>query len=164
MRNLFFVSALVLLGCGPSSSTTTESTSSGETTTGSESEQASRPAWDDMTPEQRGRFMAEVVVPQMRPVFQQHDAERYASFGCVTCHGENAHDVGFRMPNGLHPLTHADITATFQSQDPSATWMTQQVWPQMAALLNEPQFDPQTGTGFSCMNCHANGEPAAAAP
>src|SRR5690349_2238439 len=103
MRNLLFVSALVLLGCGSSSSTSSETASSDTTTTGSEttSEQASRPAWDDMTPEQRGRFMAEVVVPQMRPVFQGHDATRYAEFGCATCHGANAHDVGFRMPNGL---------------------------------------------------------------
>ena len=58
----------------------------------------------------------------------------------------------------------ADIMATFQSSEPSATWMTQRVWPEMARLVGEPQFDPQTGAGFRCTNCHADGEPPAATP
>ena len=107
--------------------------------------------------------MAEVVVPAMQPIFEERDATRYADFGCATCHGANAHDVAFHMPNGIHPLTHADITATFQSTEPSATWMTQRVWPEMARLIGEPQFNPETGEGFSCMNCHANAEAAATA-
>jgi len=116
-----------------------------------------------MTHEERGHYMAEVVMPAMRPIFQDHDATRYAEFSCGTCHGANAREVEFHMPNGLHPLDHAAIMATFQSQDPSATWMTQQVWPRMAELIGEPQFDMATGEGFRCVNCHADGEPTAAA-
>ncbi len=162
MRNALLFSVLALLGCGGSSSgTTTQSTTTDTTTTGSET--GEHIAWDDMTHEQRGHFMAEVVMPAMQPLFQNHDSTRYADFSCATCHGANAHEVNFVMPNGIHPLTHADVMATFQSQDPAATWMTQQVWPEMARLIGEPQFNPETGTGFSCMNCHASAEPPAAA-
>lgn len=161
MRNIGLLAFVVVLGCGGSSASSDE-TSRSDTTTTSGSESAERPAWDDMTDEQRGRYMAEVVVPAMRPLFQDHDAERYADFGCATCHGANAHEVHFHMPNGLHPLDHQTIMATFQSTDPSATWMTQQVWPRMAELIGEPPFDRETGEGFRCTNCHADGEPAAA--
>jgi len=162
MRNVMVLSVLALLGCGgggSASSDTTTTTTAEPTTTGGAAEHV---AWDDMTHEQRGHFMAENVMPAMRPLFQNHDATRYAEFSCATCHGANAQEVNFAMPNGVHPLTHADITATFQSQDPSATWMTQQVWPEMARVMGEAPFDPATGEGFSCMDCHANGEPTAA--
>ncbi len=166
MRKVLIISVLSLFGCGGSSSegatTARETTSTDSTTTGSET--GEHIAWDDMTHEQRGHFMAEVVMPAMQPLFQNHDSARYAEFGCATCHGANAREVNFAMPNGVHPLTHADIMATFQSQDPNATWMTQQVWPEMARLLDEPQFNPETSTGFRCTNCHADAEPPAAAP
>lgn len=163
MRNALALSVLVLLGCGGGSTTTESHDTTSDHTTGSETTTASieHPPWDDMTPEERGRFMAEVVMPEMRTIFQEHDATRYAEFSCATCHGANAHDVGFRMPNGVHPLDHATIMATFQSTEPSATWMTQRVWPRMAQLIGEPQFDMATGEGFRCVNCHADGEPAA---
>jgi hypothetical protein len=151
--------ALLVLGCGPAAASSSSSEPASTETTGSETTTtAERPAWNDMTQEQRGHYMAEVVVPEMRTIFQEHDAERYADFGCATCHGANAHEVAFHMPNGVHPLDHATIMATFQSSDPNATWMTQHVWPRMAALIGEPQFDPQTGEGFRCTNCHADAE------
>ncbi len=164
MRKLSFVLVLALFGCGGGSSSSTSGSSGGSDTSGGDTATTTWPAYADMTPEQRGHYMAEVVVPTMRPIFQERDATRYADFGCATCHGANAHDVQFRMPNGVHPLSHADIMATFQSSEPSATWMTQRVWPEMARLVGEPQFDPQTGAGFRCTNCHADGEPPAATP
>ena len=39
----------------------------------------------------------------------EFDGERYADFGCGTCHGEDAREVGFEMPNGLAPLDPAHI-------------------------------------------------------
>ena len=59
------------------------------------------------------------------------------------------------MPNGLAPLSHDDIGATFASSEPGAVFMTQTVWPRMAALVGEPQFDPATNEGFRCYDCHA---------
>lgn len=135
----------------------TEQDDAVDTTTGGEAD-ATPVAWADMTPEQRGAYMRDTVVPTMAPLFQAVDAEEYAEFGCRNCHGENARDVHFAMPNGVHPLNPADIPAVFQSDEPMAQLMTQSVWPRMAELLGEPPFDPETGEGFSCMNCHATAE------
>jgi len=35
-----------------------------------------------------------------------------------------------------------------------AAFMTEKVTPQMAELLGVKSFDPRTGQGFSCFNCH----------
>ena len=115
-------------------------------------------AWRDMNDEQRGAYMRETVMPEMRAMFQEHDAERFADFGCATCHGENAREVGFHMPNGVAPLDPSRLGAIFASEQPMAQFMTQRVWPRMAELLGEPPFDPATGAGFSCFNCHATAE------
>ncbi len=148
--------ALALASCGGGS--TTETTETTETTGGGETATV---AWDDMTMEQRGEFMATVVMPAMQPLFQNHDAEEYADFSCATCHGENAHDVGFHMPNGVHPMTHDEVGPMFASSEPDHVWMTQQVWPRMGELLGEALYNPETGEGFSCFNCHSD---SAAAP
>lgn len=163
--SLFAVLALASCGGGSSTSTEGSGEGGGETTGGGET--ATRPAWDDMTPEQRGQFMAEVVMPEMRTMFQEYDAERYAEFSCATCHGANAHDVGFHMPNGVAPLDPANIPAIFASTEPGAVFMTQRVWPRMGELLGEELYNPETHEGFACLNCHADATataPAASLP
>lgn len=161
---LAIASALMLAGCGGSATegdeTTAEETTGGEETTAEEisAESLAAMAWADVPEDQRGRWMSEVVVPAMEPQFQAHDAERFADFGCATCHGEDAREVGFEMPNGLAPLDPQQIPAMFQSDQPMAQFMVQTVWPQMAELLGEAPFDAETGEGFSCMNCHATAE------
>lgn len=115
-------------------------------------------AWADMTPEQKGQFMAEVVVPTMRPMFQELDGERFADFGCATCHGEDAREVSFEMPNGVAPLDPAQIPGMFESDQPMAQFMTQRVWPRMGELLGEELYDEETHSGFSCLNCHATAD------
>lgn len=143
--------------CGGSEGSTDEDTDmttsggEGETETSAEADVA----WADMTPEQRGQFMAETVVPEMQTMFQEFDGERFAEVNCATCHGENAQDVGFSMPNGLAPLNPEHIPAMFESDQPMAQFMTQRVWPRMGELLGEELFNPETGSGFSCLNCHA---------
>ena len=145
--------ALGLASCGGGGSSTTETTQTTETTTGAETV-----AWADMNMEQRGHFMATVVMPEMQTMFQEHDAEEFADFSCATCHGANAQEVSFRMPNGLAPLHGADIPAMFGSQDPMHVFMTQRVWPRMGQLLGEELYNPETHQGFACMNCHANAD------
>ena len=45
------------------------------------------------------------------------------------------------------------------SEDPSTAayvrFMAAEVKPKMAELLNLPEYDPTTGQGFGCFNCHA---------
>lgn len=160
MRNwISMVGVLALLaGCGGAGAEPEEA-SEPSATSGAEAEATGAPlAFRDMSPEQRGQFMHDVVVPAMEELFQAHDAERFANFSCRTCHGENAREVGFHMPNGIAPLTHEQIGAAFSSEEPMAVFMTQQVWPRMGELLQEPLFNPETGEGFSCMNCHASAD------
>lgn len=165
MRNLSLLALPFVVACGGGSASTTDpapvSDPAPEPSAGSE-DPAAPPAepvaWADMTPEQRGAFMRETVVPQMRTLFQEHDAERFAEFGCSTCHGENARDVGFEMPNGLAPLRQADMGGMFRSDAAMPRFMIDTVWPRMAELLGEGTFDVQTGEGFSCFDCHARDE------
>lgn len=150
------VVVLVLASCGGAASSSSGSDEgSGTEPTGGGETAAARPAWHDMTLEQRGHFMAEVVMPEMRTLFQEFDGTRFAEFSCETCHGANAHDVNFHMPNGVAPLDPAHIPAVFSSTEPGAVFMTQRVWPRMAELIGEPLYDAETHEGFSCLNCHA---------
>ena len=157
------ISLLAAVACGGGAADTAGDSqgSTGSEAASSGGEQASSAeagasvAWDDMTPEQKGAFMKETVVPEMKALFQEHDPEHFADFGCKTCHGENPKEVGFEMPNGVAPLDPAQIGAIFQSDKPMAQLMTQRVWPRMAELLQKPQFNPETGEGFSCFHCHA---------
>lgn len=132
-----------------------------ETAGGDQAAAAEAPvAWADMSHEQRGAFMAETVMPEMQAMFQEFDGERFAEFNCATCHGENAREVNFEMPNGVAPLDPAQIPGMFQSDQPMAQFMTQRVWPRMAELLQEPPYNPETHEGFSCLHCHATAEGA----
>src|SRR5262245_14918890 len=55
--------------------------------------------------EQKIAFMKQKVVPAMKPIFQNHDAKDFAKFGCSTCHGAQAKEGHFDMPNpGLPKL------------------------------------------------------------
>jgi hypothetical protein len=147
------------MACGGASETTTADETQTADTSGSEAPQI---AWADMSPEQRGEYMANVVVPRMRPLFQAYDAEEFADFGCPTCHGANAHEVGFHMPNGLHPLNPAQIPSMFESEDPEvqrlAQFMGGQVLPAMAELLGTQPYNPETHEGFGCLGCHATAQ------
>ena len=145
---------VILAACGGPAAEPVEETEATETS-GSEEAQI---AWADMNQEQRGHYMATVVVPRMRPMFQEFDAEEFAEFNCATCHGDTARDVGFHMPNGLHPLNAGQIPSMFESEDPEVQRVAQfmgGVMTTMAELVGEQPYDPETHEGFSCMNCHA---------
>src|SRR5262245_38672767 len=131
-RATYTAMCVLFLACGgPSAATNAD-----ESTTGDE---AAPTAFADMSHEQKVEFMGHVVVPRMEPMFEQYDADRYADFGCRTCHGENAREVEFRMPNGIHPLNPAELPAMFQSEDPqvqrAAQFMSGQVMPAMVEML-----------------------------
>ena len=150
------------IGCGGATANDEEEFAVGATAGGGETSASADVVWADMNQEQRFEFMQNTVVPEMQALFQETDPERYSDFGCATCHGEGAQEVGFSMPNGIAPLRHEDLGAIFQSEEPMAQLMAQRVWPRMAELLSEEPFDPETGAGFSCMRCHATAEGGAA--
>ena len=156
--------------------TTPETTSGGATTatpaadadasaaTAADASAAPQVAWADMTPQQKGEFMQQRVMPEMRTMFQTFDAHRFEHFTCATCHGANAREVNFHMPNGIAPLDPTQIPGMFASQDPMHVFMTQRVWPRMTELLGAQRYNPETHQGFGCLGCHGMRTPAAAAP
>ncbi len=101
-------------------------------------------------------YMREVVLPTMREIFQSYDAERYADFSCVTCHGQNAEEVDYAMPNVLGPLPLDGTIETAMARNPEMTMlMLEQVFPQMVELLDEEKYNSETAPdGYRCVGCH----------
>ncbi len=124
-------------------------------------------AFDDVPEKLRGRYMKEIVLPAMKPIFQKIDAEKFQKFGCAACHGKDARERHFKMPNPSLPKlsmsTHFDKDKAAHPETFDA--MVHEVEPEMARLLGEKPFDPATGKGFGCLECHMSAdEPAAPAP
>ena len=115
-----------------------------------------------MTRHERGRYMGEVVLPQMKTLFQSFDAQHFAVVDCATCHGPGAEDRTFRMPNEALPRL-PDNAAGFQAlarEKPEwMRFMAEQVRPQMAALLGKEEIDMRNPKpdAFGCRNCHVLG-------
>ncbi len=117
-------------------------------------------AFDDMNRDQRMTFMKTSVMPKMRELFQNYDSARYADFGCVTCHGASAKDGTFKMPNPelpKLPSTPEGFKALGEKNPGAMQFMGKEVKPTMASLLHEEPFDPKTGKGFGCPECHTSG-------
>jgi hypothetical protein len=106
------------------------------------------PVWkDDMTKDQKVAYMKANIVPRMAKVFKEHDATKYAEFGCKTCHGPQ-----HKAPKDFLPkLTMKG--GNFDKPE-MAKWMHEKVVPEMAAAMGEKPYDPATKTGFGCMECH----------
>jgi hypothetical protein len=119
-------------------------------------------AWKDMTGEQRARYMKAVVTPKMRKVFQDFDAEHFKKVDCATCHGKNAKDRKFKMPNpDIAPLppTPERYKAALEKKPSWGKWskfMGETVEPQVAALIGKPVFNPAKPdpAAFGCIGCH----------
>ena len=114
--------------------------------------------FDDMAHEDQLAWMQDEVVPHMTTMFQEFDAERYASVNCATCHGPGAIEGEFDMPSNSLPALPATGTPEQQQMvdqyTEMATFMFQEVLPTMQTLLGEEAFDEETGHGFSCYACH----------
>ncbi len=122
--------------------------------------------WEELSQREKGKYMKLVVLPRMAALLKSIDGEEFAEVKCATCHGADAKEVGFEMPNGLHPLP-ADETLmeAARKADPDlAEAMVEKVVPEMARLLGKPPYDPATGTGFGCFGCHEKETSAAKPP
>lgn len=114
-------------------------------------------AWKDMTFDERKKFMATDVMPAMAKTFQEFDAKEFAKFECVTCHGDagKGDKATFKMPNPKLPkLDPKDNFKKHAKQQKWLDFMMQKVTPQMMQILGEAPFDPASGAGFGCGDCH----------
>lgn len=108
--------------------------------------------FDEMNHETRIAYMKHRVVPTMTPIFQRHDSQKFANFGCETCHGPAAREGDFIMPNDALPKIGKDVMNKFDRAD--IDWMLTEVKPTMARLLKQPEWSPANPTGFDCFGCH----------
>ena len=156
MRIGAILAALALISCGGSAGESGETTATQESS-GSESTESMEHEieFDELSHDEQMAYMRDVVMPEMATLFREFDAEEFEEFTCATCHGENAQEVGFHMPNGLDPLPVSQLHNIVASGRPMPTFMAHMVVPRMAELLGEDPFDPATGQGFGCMDCHA---------
>jgi len=115
-------------------------------------------AWADMNFDQKKKFMATEYYPAMKDEFQGHDGEHYAEFTCNSCHGDNAKEVGFELPNDLVPLDAKDPIAAGKDMDEATTkFMMETVVPKTAELMDRPTWSPETPDGVGCFTCHTKG-------
>jgi hypothetical protein len=114
--------------------------------------------WEGMNREQRMQYMQETVLPNAKALFVEVAPEKYADFNCKTCHGDNAQEVDFQMPNQLPPLPTTDtINAAMAANEPVATFMLEKVTPGMAQMLGREMVSESNPDGFSCFGCHQKG-------
>lgn len=153
MRAILLVALIAACG-GKSTPATT-------TTTAAPTETAAKPLpdvpFDQLDQDQRAQFMKEKVVPAMKPVFQNHDPKMFADFGCKTCHGKEAENGHFDMPNADLPKI-GQSTDWSQFKKENIDWMKDEVKPAMAKVMNEPEWSPENPKGFGCGACHPAAE------
>jgi hypothetical protein len=117
---------------------------------------AAATTWAELDRTERIAFMTEEVEPTMRELFVARDPERYAGFGCPSCHGPDPEGADYAMPAFLGPLPLEGTLEAAELRDPAMTaFMLDEVFPTMAALLDEEKFhETEAPDGFRCVRCH----------
>ncbi len=113
-------------------------------------------SWSQLDREERLAYMTDEVEPTMREIFLERDPQRYAGFGCPSCHGPDPEGVDYAMPAFLGPLPQDGTLEAAELRDPEMTaFMLAEVFPTMADLLGEQKFhETDAPDGFRCVRCH----------
>jgi len=116
---------------------------------------ATPPAWPEMSHEQKITHMKTEVMPTMKAVFQGFSAEHFADFTCATCHGPGASEGQFEMPSPALPkLPPNGEFEPLMKEKPEIMNFMFEVGPKMAASLGVEPYNPETHEGFGCYGCH----------
>lgn len=93
--------------------------------------------------------MDEVVMPRMKQLFQEAAPDEFAEMDCRTCHGQDAKERHFEMPNPALPKlsTGGDFEVEMRDHPDMTKFMKNVVVPEMIKAL--PGVE-----GFGCFNCH----------
>jgi len=113
--------------------------------------------WAEMGKQDRIDYMKAVVLPRMKQSFVNFSPDRYSRMNCMTCHGDSAADGSFKMPNPRLPKLPStpDGFKKLAAEKPAVMdFMKNEVKPRMAALLGKQEYNPETNSGFGCMECH----------
>lgn len=106
--------------------------------------------WRNLDQAARTSYMTSTVLPRFTTIFQEFDAQTYASVTCFTCHSTTR----FSMPNPDLPGLPADLTSVFQNNPTVANFMANTVVPEMAALLELTPADMSGQGDITCFSCH----------
>lgn len=113
--------------------------------------------WNEMSYDEKEWYMVGKVHPIMRQVFQTFDAAKYEGekFECTPCHDDDP-ERKYKMPNPKLSAIPAFGSEDWKAMENAriVKFMAHRVTPVMAQLLGEPTFDPATGKGFGCTDCH----------
>ncbi len=131
-------------------------------TTGGEDVIPSPPTpWEEMSFDERKSWMTVEVMPRIGPMFEEHDPERFAGFGCAGCHGEDPQARNYEMPNPdiytLYASGSQEQIDMVNEMRPMVNFMFRDVVPTMRTLMGAEEYDDETGEGFGCFACHPNG-------
>lgn len=108
--------------------------------------------WAEMSHEEQEWYMIGKVLPIMKEVFANHDAERWApaDYGCATCHGPDMREVGYEMPASNQYRVPAAGTPAYDNM--------RRIFPDVVEFMEE-EVTPTMGTllgieNYTCHHCH----------
>ena len=111
--------------------------------------------WEEMNVADREFYMIGKVNPIMQELFAAHDAEEFAEFDCVDCHGEEMREINFKMPAPSMYIVppegtpgHRGMMSTFPQ---TVKFMEETVTPAMGKLLGIENL--------TCASCHPSEAP-----
>jgi len=116
--------------------------------------------WETMSVADKEFYMVGKVDPIMQELFAAHDAQEFADFDCVDCHGKEMREIDFKMPAPSMYIVapegtpaHRGMMSTFPEM---VKFMQETVTPTMGKLLGIE--------GFTCAGCHPSEAPKKKAP
>jgi hypothetical protein len=106
--------------------------------------------WDSMSQADQEYWMVGNVMPIHAEMFRGYDAQRYATFECATCHGDDAEERHYEMPSRfLPPLPEPNTPGwtRMQERNPRGVqFMVEEVTPTIRTQVGQPEF--------GCFGCH----------
>lgn len=110
-------------------------------------------AWSELDESARMEHMAAVVMPRMQAIFQGHDPDRFADFGCATCHGSGASSGDFAMPN--KELPRLDASNLYKKHRKESPKLVKLMWKEVEPAMGEALAETYGFDGYvSCELCH----------
>jgi hypothetical protein len=111
-------------------------------------------AWKDLTKDQRGKFMKAVVTAQDEDRLPDLRPKKFEKFNCATCHGKDAKEREFKMPN-----PNADIHALPDSPEGFKALMAKKPdWPKLRQV-HERGPSSRSSSASSC-TCPSSTRPS----
>jgi len=139
--------ALFAIACASTATTTATTATMTATTTNTV---AAKDEWSTQSFVEKHETMTFVVLPNMARSFAKFRGDKVPKLRCVSCHGENAEQVKYRMPNdSVRALDPNQMPGV--DDGPWPKFMIEEVMPAMKQMTGDPNL--------TCFSCHARATP-----